>query len=350
MSYQLNDKLASLVPYQPISGEYKIRLDANESYLNLADVFAERFANVVANLDFNRYPDPYAVKLCKIFAERYSLSPDFITASNGSDEIIGVIVASFLKKGETMLTLAPDFSMYGFYGEMYECKVETLNKEDDLTINADTVLQTLKNTKARLFIFSNPCNPTSLGLSRDDVLKIIQGTNALVVVDEAYMDFWDQSILNTASEYDNVIVLKTCSKAMGAAAIRLGFAIANKTLTNAMRAAKSPYNVNALTQAVGEVILSDKTLLQRQVKDILNSKNALKASLCAIAKEKSDIIKVYNSCTNFILIKMVDAKSVYAALLKKSIAVRCMGQYLRITAGSDEENKELLKELNHILQ
>ncbi|WP_312642362.1 histidinol-phosphate transaminase [Hydrogenoanaerobacterium sp.] len=350
MSYQLNDKLSALVPYQPISGDYKIRLDANESYLNFADGFAGRFASVVANLDFNRYPDPYAGKLCKTFADRYSLNADFITASNGSDEMIGVIIASFLKKGETMLTLTPDFSMYTFYAEMYECKVNSLDKGESLEINPETVLKALRDTGARLLIFSNPCNPTSLGLAREDVLKIVQGTDALVVIDEAYMDFWDQSILDVACDYDNVIVLKTCSKAVGAAAIRLGFAIANQALTNAMRAAKSPYNVSALTQAVGEVILSERNLLQRCVKEILNSKNDLQASLQTLAEEKSDITKVFESCTNFIFVKLANAKTVYEALLSKSIAVRHMGDYLRITAGSEDENKELLKELRQILQ
>ena len=95
-----------------------------------------------------------------------------------------------------------------------------------------------------MVIFSNPCNPTSLGLNREQVRRLITSVDALVVVDEAYMDFWDQSILQEVHQYDNVIVLRTCSKAVGMAALRLGFAVANPTITRALRAVKSPYTVN----------------------------------------------------------------------------------------------------------
>lgn len=350
MSYELNNKLKDLIPYQPISGDYKIRLDANESYINLAEPFAHRIGNVVANLDFNRYPDPYAAKLCQAFAQRYHIDSELVTAGNGSDELISILASCFLEKGDTVLTMIPDFSMYAFYGNLYECKVETLVKSESLKIDPDAVLECLKNTGARMLLFSNPCNPTSIGLKREDVLKIVTGTESLVVVDEAYMDFWDQSVLDAVAEHDNLLVLKTCSKAAGAAAIRLGFAVANPTLTRALRAAKSPYNVNSLTQAVGEIILSEKNLLGRCVKEILHSRDELQQALDELTAKKADIVTVYPSCTNFIFLRMRDAKSVYEALLKRSVAVRWMGDYLRITAGNQEENRTLVKELGSILQ
>ena len=349
MSYQLNDKLKNLKPYQPTQGLYKICLDANESYINFADNFAGRFSSVVSNIDFNRYPDPNATELCRIFAARHGLDPRFVTAGNGSDEIISVIVSAFLEKGETMLTLEPDFPMYSVYGELYECKVAKLYKDENLIITPDEVLAGIKKTGARLLVFSNPCNPTSLGLKRSDVLKIVAGTDALVLVDEAYMDFWSESILDVVCDYDNLIVLKTCSKAVGAAAIRLGFAVANETLTYALKSAKSPYNVNALTQAVGEVILSEKTLLARSVKEILSSRQNLEEALLALAEESQEIIRVYHSCTNFVFMKMKNATAVHEALFKRSISVRLMGEYLRITVGDEDEIKELLRELRQIL-
>lgn len=350
MSYQLNDKLKRLTPYQPNEGEYKIRLDANESFLDFSESFSGRFSSVVSNLDYNRYPDPNSTELCHIFAARHGLDEIFVTAGNGSDELISIIISAFLEKGEAMLVLEPDFSMYAVYGRFFECKVEVLNKHEDLTITPDEVLEAIKKTGARLLIFSNPCNPTSLGFTREDVLKIVTGTDALVVVDEAYMDFWNQSILDVAYAYDNLIVLKTCSKAVGAAAIRLGFAVANSTLTGAIKSAKSPYNVNGLTQAVGKVILSEKMLLARAVKEILAMREKLETGLFALAEEyPREILCVYKSCTNFVFVKMKNAKDVHEALLKKSISVRLMGQYLRITTGADDEIKELLRELKQII-
>ncbi|MEG0838244.1 MAG: histidinol-phosphate transaminase [Hydrogenoanaerobacterium sp.] len=350
MSYKINDKIKNITPYQPTDGIYKIKMDANESFINFADNFAGRFSSVVANLDFNRYPDPYATELCRIFAARHDIKKEDVTAGNGSDELISIIVTGFLEKGEAMLTLEPDFSMYRAYGTLSECKVESLNKHTDLTIAPNEVLDAIKKTNARLLVFSNPCNPTSLGLTRSEVLKIVAGTDALVVVDEAYMDFWNESVLNCVNDYDNLIVLKTCSKAVGAAGIRLGFAVANKALTLALKAVKSPYNVNSLTQAVGEVILSEKMLLARAVKEILIQRNILQNELSSLAEVNSNIVCVYKSCTNFIFMKMKNAEAVYKELLKKSIAVRLMGEYLRITVGSSEDNKEFLREFKHILK
>lgn len=350
MSYQFNDKLKNLKPFQPTAGEFKFRMNANESHFNLADTFAGRFASVVANLDFNRYPDPNAVKLCETFANRHTLNPKNVVAGNGTDEIIGVIVASFLQKGETLLMLEPDFVLGGVYERLYECKVEKLCKDESFLADPEEVLKKLRETGARLLIFSNPCNPTSVGLSREAVLKIVEGTEALVVVDEAYMDFWNQSILDVACNYDNLIVLKTCSHAVGAAAICLSFAVAEERIIQVLKTVKPPYNVNALTQAVGEVILSEKNLLARAVKEISGSRDEFQKGLAALAEEKTDILCCYHSCTNFILLRLRDAQAVYEALLRKSILVYLFGDCLRITVGNAEENKELLRELRQLLK
>ena len=115
-----------------------------------------------------------------------------------------------------------------------------MEKNADFTIDPQRVIDTARREGARLIVFSNPCNPTSVGLSADDARKIIRGTDALVVLDEAYMDFWDQSLLREAAQYDNLIILRTCSKAIGLAGIRLGFAVANEMLTRVIRSVKSP--------------------------------------------------------------------------------------------------------------
>lgn len=349
MPYKLTEKLRCLTPYQPISGDYQIRLDANESFLQHEKDFADQLGRAISEVDFNRYPDPYAAKLCGVFAQRYGIDASYVTAGNGSDELIGILMSAFLTRGESILTLQPDFSMYEFYASLSECKVEKLCKGDDLKIDPTLVLDTLKKTGARLLIFSNPCNPTSLGFTCEEVAEIIQGTDALVVVDEAYMDFWDQPILSIVHQYNNAIVLRTCSKAIGAAAVRLGFAISNERITKAIRAAKSPYNVSSLTQSAGEFILSKPDFLDRALQQIICSKNELQLGLEQVAAQCGGITKVYHSCTNFIFLELVDAKKVYEALLDRSIAVRLMGSCLRITAGTNEENRILIESLKQIL-
>lgn len=228
--YTLNEKIRDLEPYEPIAGEYKIRLDANESFLCLPESVMASALHAMMRVELNRYPDPTAKDLCAAFAKSYKVKPACVAAGNGSDELINVIFQSFLMKGETYATLTPDFSMYDFYGYVSECRGIEIKKDENFTIDIDKVIETCNNENVKLLIFSNPCNPTSVGLTRETVRKIIRGVSALVVLDEAYMDFWNESMLGEFENYDNLLILKTCSKAFGLAALRVGFAVGNEKL------------------------------------------------------------------------------------------------------------------------
>ncbi len=346
MAYQLNKKLINLVPYEPISGEYEIRLDANESFISISEQMREEICRVIATVDFNRYPDPLCTDLRRIFADNNGVSYENVAVGNGSDELISILMASFLEKGDKVITLSPDFSMYGFYCSGAECENIVLNKDEEFGVDVDKIISCANENKARMIIFSNPCNPTSLGIEADEVRRLIKSTSALVVLDEAYMDFWNESILSEVNDYDNLIVLKTCSKAVGLAAIRLGFAVANRTLTRAINAAKSPYNVNTLTQEIGKIILSNREYIEKSKAEILESKEALYESLCRYNGEN---FKVLESKTNFIYVKTSRAKEIFEKLKDCSIVVRCFGDGLRITAGTKEENDRLMSCLSKII-
>lgn len=348
--YELNSKLKRVEAYDPIEGNYKIRLDANESCFNINEMLGDKIAEVVKSVALNRYPDPTASKVIKAFSDLYGLDPQYVTAGNGSDELISIICGCFLEKGDKVLTLSPDFSMYAFYSELYELKVTNLPKDSvTLKIDVDKVIEYCNNKDVKALIFSNPCNPTSLGLKREDVIRLVKGVSCLVVVDEAYMDFWDQSILDKVPELDNLIILKTCSKSIGLAAIRLGFAVACPTITNALRAVKSPYNTDSIEQAVGTLILGEKDTLNELRSEIISSRDELQTALDELAVKYTKLEKVFDSVTNFIFIKTASAKEIHAKLLERSIAVRFMGGYLRISAGTKEENKAVITALDEIL-
>lgn len=350
MEYLLNGKLIKLEPYNPCKGEYKIKLDANESFFNCNEVVNDKISKAIKDIDFNRYPDPYADGLIKAFSEFYNVNQENVVVGNGSDELISIIVSCFLEKGDTILTLSPDFSMYAFYGNLYEVSVQNIQKNYNLTINIDKVINYCNNNNVKAIIFSNPCNPTSLGVKRNEVLKLLENVNTLVIVDEAYMDFWNESILDKVSDYSNLIVLRTCSKAIGLAGIRLGFAVAGKTITTALKAAKSPYNTDAVSQKIGECVLHEKRMITENIKNIIKSRDNLYENML-IMKEKYPIIKeVFKPCTNFCYIEIENADSIYQALLSRSIAIRNMNRYLRITAGSMDENKEFFRNMEDILK
>lgn len=343
MAYRLNDKIRDLKPYDPITGEYRIRLDANESFRTIPNAVMSKVLEAVALTSYNRYPDSAAADLCSRFADYHHINPTIVTAGNGSDELISVICNAFLMKGDVIITVSPDFAMYKFYASIVEAQCIEYQKKPDLTIDVDKLIASVRDHHAKMLLFSNPCNPTSLGLKREDVRRLITSVDALVVVDEAYMDFWNESLLDEVEQYDNLIILRTCSKAFGMAGIRLGFAVANRTLTNALKAVKSPYNVNSLTQKIGSIILGEKAMIDSAVAEIVASRDELCSGLKRIESCYREEMHVYPSVTNFVFIRMDQAKEMFQSLLNAGIAVRFMGDFLRITAGSREENAELIK-------
>lgn len=349
MAYQIPERLKKLQAYEPVTEVYRVRLDANESFIDLPENIRKDVLKAINQVEFNRYPDPEAKELCRCFGEFFQIDPGLLTAGNGSDELISLIVQNFLEPGQTMLTVSPDFSMYGFYAQAAGAKVEILEKQD-MALSAEDVIEKARKTETELIIFSNPCNPTALQLGREEILRIVSQSTALVVVDEAYMDFSEGSVLNEVENYSNLIVLKTCSKAFGMAAIRLGFAAANEEISRILKAAKSPYNVNSLTQAAGCAVLKHRDYLQECTERIKKSVRELYEGLKVLAGKKQQIRKLYPTSANFVYMDIKDAEDVFEGLKKAGISVRFMGGYLRICAGSQEENREVLQNLEKLLQ
>ncbi|MDR2532804.1 MAG: aminotransferase class I/II-fold pyridoxal phosphate-dependent enzyme [Oscillospiraceae bacterium] len=341
--YQLPEKLKNFTPYEPLVGDYKIRLDVNESFV---EVDEEKIIEAVRGVSLNRYPDPYATDTVNAFSRLFGVNPALVTAGSGLDELIGLIAASLLEKGDKLLCLTPDFSMYAFYSRLYELEVAELPKSEDMTVDIRAVIDYINKNNVKALMFSNPCNPTSLGIEKAEIRRLITSTGALVVLDEAYMDFWDESesMLSEATDYSNLIVLRTCSKSCSLAGIRLGFAVAGEKITHALRTMKSPFNVGVLTQAIGAAALSDAEGYKRSVQAVKKSTLCLYNALT----ELNMFGRIFETRTNFIFIKTERAREIYEELLRKSIAVRCFGGYLRISAGTEEENSALICALSEI--
>lgn len=159
MKIEWNEKMKSLQPYPPIVGDYRIRLDANESFLAPDDQWMEEMIKAVCDTAYNRYPDPYASEVCAKFAGYYHVNPALVTAGNGSDELISVIVNTFLMKGDKALVVRPDFSMYEIYLHMAECEYVTVDKNADFTLDVDRLIQAAQETGCRMIMFSNPLQP-----------------------------------------------------------------------------------------------------------------------------------------------------------------------------------------------
>ena len=344
MPFELNEKIRNLKPYDPIVGTYLIRLDANESFLPIGEEERGAIVRAAQETDLRRYPDHEAVKLCQAAGAWYWVKPSLLTAWNGTDEAILLLCSAFLGKGETLLSFDLDFSMYHFNAYLSGAACVKLPKRDDFSIDADLVVAALQEHRPAMLLFSNPCNPTSLVLPREDTLRIVEAareTGTLAVVDEAYMDFSDQSLLDDIERFDNLVILRTCSKAPGLAGLRLGFTAANETITRALRAVKSPYNVGALTQAVGTALLCQPLRLQEGVQEIRRRTDELSAALKGLG------LPVMGDAANFVFVR--DAAGAFEVLKARGIIVRKFGAHLRITAGSEEENGALISNLEQWL-
>ena len=344
--YQLNEKIKDLKPYDPIQGSYRVRLDANESFLPLPQALVEEAKAAVERTAFNRYPDPAAWELCQAFAACYGVQPQQVVAGNGSDELITVLFEAFLEKGDAFATVEPDFSMYAFNGHLHEARHVAIPKGRDLRLDVEAVAAACQREQVKLLIFSNPCNPTSLVCGREEMRKLIDSLpDTLVVLDEAYMDFSDQSLLGEVEDHPNLLVLRTCSKAFGMAALRLGFAVCGKTLAGALRAVKSPYNVNSLSQAVGTAVLRRKGELDRALETILRSRDQLYAGLRELGEKYPGRFRLLPGETNFAAMEMEDGPELLAYLARQGVAIRYTGGLVRVTCGAPEENKIVLEEM-----
>lgn len=348
--FELNEKIRDLTPYDPITGTYTVRLDANESFLSLPDDVRQELGRIASSLDYRRYPDPLATDVCAAFGAYYGVDPACVAGGNGSDELISILMNAFLQPGDAVITALPDFSMYGFYAHLAGGREVSVPKDDSLRFPTDAVIETAKRENARMIVFSNPCNPTGQGLPKNEVRRLLQAVpETLVVLDEAYMDFWDESMLPEATKYDNLLILRTCSKAFGGAAVRLGFVVGPERLVRAVRAVKSPYNLNSFTQAAGTVLLSRRDAEKAAIETIKASTHALHEALCRLAEAYPVLEKVYDTCCNFVFIRTGAADSLHRGLLQKGIAVRRFPGYLRITAGSEEENQAVTAALQELL-
>lgn len=344
--YQLNEKIKDLKPYDPIQGSYRVRLDANESFLPLPQALVEEAKAAVERTAFNRYPDPAARELCQAFAACYGVQPQQVVAGNGSDELITVLFEAFLEKGDAFATVEPDFSMYAFNGHLHEARHVAIPKGKDLRLDVEAVAAACQREQVKLLIFSNPCNPTSLVCGREEMRKLIDSLpETLVVLDEAYMDFSDQSLLGEVEDHPNLLVLRTCSKAFGMAALRLGFAVCGKTLAGALRAVKSPYNVNSLSQAVGTAVLRRKGELDRALETILRSRDQLYAGLRELGEKYPGRFRLLPGETNFAALEMEDGPELLGYLARQGVAIRYTGGLVRVTCGAPEENKIALEEM-----
>lgn len=349
---KLPEKLLRMEPYDPSVEPFDVKLDANENACTVNAAAQARIRAALERVELNRYPDPAARTLRQAAAAYFGVEAENIGCGCGSDEILSLLMQHFVPSGGLAAMSEFDFSMYAFYARGAERRVRTVPVDGALRLEADSLIEAARG--ADLLIFSNPCNPTGQGLPRAEVLRVVEESDCLVVVDEAYMDFWNQSVLDCVNTHDNLIVLRTCSKAFGLAALRCGFLVANPELVGYYDRARSPYNMNAYTQAAAAAALEDGEMLRRLTEECVQRAGSLRLMAQGLCAANPGRFAYIPTVTNFALLRVParegwSAEYCYEALRARQIGVRCLrGAYLRVTAGTDAENSAVIRALDEI--
>lgn len=340
----LRSHIKSITPYSSARDEFEevnnenIFLDANENPYGTA-----------LGEPYNRYPDPYQRAVKAKLSPIKNIPVDHIFLGNGSDEPIDLLFRAFVEpQKDNVIILPPTYGMYSVSAELNNVDVKQVPLTNELDIDVEGIMQSIDEQTKIIFICS-PNNPTGGAVSSDKIEYILQHFSGLVVVDEAYIDFSSQtSFISKLSDYNNLIILQTFSKAWGMAGLRLGMMFASPEIVKIFNGIKPPYNINQLTQEKALEALDNVEKVNEMVRKMLLERKRLEVALDAMPIVKNR----YSSDANFILIQVEGADDIYNKLIGKGVVIRNRSKVLlceeglRISIGSEAENDKLLKELS----
>lgn len=339
----IRNALKDLKPYQPQAEQASIKLDANESknYL-INDTFK------LNDLSLNLYPDSNANLLRTKLSAYTNVPTSQIVVGNGSSEMIELILKTFIESGDNVLSFEPSFSMYTIYTSIYNGNYIGVPSKANFKLDIDDMIAYANKYNPKLIFICSPNNPTGQMIPQTDIIKLIKSTDALICLDEAYIEFSEQSssMMSMVNQFDNLMVIRTFSKAFGLAGIRLGYLVSNQNLVNELYKVKSPYNLNTMTQSLGVYALSKIDQVIKYTKSIIKERLIVEKALSTLN------LKVYPSEANFIFFQSLEP-DLYKKLIDKDIRIRSFSDnlknYFRVTIGSPNENKQFIEAMKEII-
>ena len=344
----LNPALKRIAAYQVEGGQQaEVKLNQNESPFDVPMWLKEEIIGEFVKESWNRYPDILPYRGMKAYADFLGVSADSVMMSNGSNEMLYTIFLAVLGSGRKVLIPDPSFSLYEKIASLLQSRIVSVPMHPSLDFDTESILRTARDEKVDFIVLSTPNNPTGKSLSLDEVRLIASSTDAIVLVDEAYIEFSRQhSALELIDELPNLVVLRTMSKALALAGIRIGFAIAHPLLMAELAKPKIPFASGRLAEITLTHVLANYSLVSDAVSFILHEREKLYRELLDI-----DGVEPFLSDTNFLVIRVRDAKTVFHALSSEGILVRNVSGYhlmencLRFNVGLIEENQRLIAKL-----
>lgn len=349
----IRPELKCFMPYRTNQIPFRIKLDANESPFDLPMSIRKKLADIIINgPQLNFYPDTESIELRKVLSAYWGIDMEGIVVGTGSDQLIQVLINTFVAKGDKVVIPRPSFGMYKIDtiiggGNFVEI---VLKEENKFAYDIDEFIEKAISESAKVVILCSPNNPTGNILPLKDIEQICSMCpNTIIVVDEAYAEFAEETAVELLPKFENLIVLRTLSKAYGLAGIRCGYSLSSKAIAYELNKVKPPYNISSLSQTVAKLVLEARDDIDCQIEYLIEQRAYLLGEL-----EKLEGLCVYASSANYVLVKLPNAKAVAKELERRGILIRSyddpvLSKYVRITVGNKEQNDILLEELKNII-
>lgn len=349
----IKPEIKGMQAYQVPESKGMLKLDAMENPFVWPSALKDEWLTLMSSVEPNRYPDPNARELTHSMRACFDISDDMgLVLGNGSDELIQLILMA-MQPGACIVAPMPSFVMYQHIAKTLGLTFIGVPLSTDFSLDMPAMLNVIKEHDPAVIFLAYPNNPTANLFSEQDIHEVLEASDGIVVVDEAYHPFAKKTFLPQVVDYAQLIVMRTVSK-LGLAALRLGFIVGQKQLIEQFEKIRLPYNINSLTQLTATFAFKHMHVFDQQAEEICQQREYLLAQLSAL-----DAVHVFPSQANFILFTLKDDKAgeVFASLKQQGILIKNMGAMpglpancLRVTVGTQIENVEFIKQLRGILK
>ncbi len=347
--------VGGVTPYHLVEEEGETKLNQNESPWDVPEEIKDEVALRLKDLPWNRYHQKVPDDLLAKIAADTGLPDVGVLASSGSNLMLQWIFEAYGGPGRTVLAPAPSFSLYPLWAQVSESRLETVSLREDLSYDAGAIVDAIRRSEPSSTFLCLPNNPTGAELVTDEVRCVARAAaevGGLLVVDEAYREFssarYDRTPL--LAEHENLVLVRTCSKAFSSAGMRLGYLLARRSLISDLSGIVPPFHLNLFAAVLGQVLFERKDVFETRVRELVAERRRLEKEVAELPG-----VRVYPSEANFFLFEVDDAAAVHGALAERGVLVRKPGGHpwlegcLRVNAGTKEENDRFLAELRTIL-
>jgi histidinol-phosphate aminotransferase len=346
----IRKSIQELKEYSVPQDKYEVKLNQNESPYDVPKDLKEEIIERFLNTDWNRYPSRTAIPLVAAISEYTNFPKEGIVAANASNEILQGVFQAICDAGDPLVAISPGFAIYPYLSKIMDLDLTEVPLREDFSFDVPSIIK--KGKDAKMVILALPNNPTGTTITIEEIEDIAKKINGIFVVDEAYFEFSGQTAISLLDKYDNIIIIRTLSKAFGLAGVRLGYLLTNPEIAGAVQKAKLPFSVGIFGQIAGEILLEKNEYIKDVVKKILDEKEKVFSEL-----QKIPSIVPVLSFTNFILFKtkVVPGKDLFDEMYRRGVLLRFFNtsrlkNTLRVTIGKPDQNQIFLKTLKEVLK